>query len=463
MQKSLIFTLLILAIIPIACSGIEIKTSAISNQVKPGEIVSYNLLINNTDMWNKTATIFLLTDKLYAIEPTYFLVIPGNSQIIAKVKIIVPSNLPAQRYYEDIFIKFSDLTEAIQRISYDVKGPELYLKLNSVEIDQEIDPLTDFDLKLNIENNYFEKVKTALLQINVYDEADNSIYYTSKQIDLLDGLNDYDVSINLGEELTNSYLKINVSMKWFELDLGTVSGITTIKKPSGELNILKELNKLMITNSKDIIVPAFTQEQDINFIESLLIKSATVPYSLTSSSIIYEVPSLNPGESIVLSYELDYSIPIILLAFLIIIIYFSLTKSLRINKELKNIKISHNSLSFKIVLRIINISNKKFNHLRVREFLPSIISEISGFGTVKGDIKPIGKQKFIQWEIKNLKPKESVEFSYTATTKIGFLGDLTLDNSIVEILNDKGKIDKKINTQTIVLSINQKVKKSKEI
>ncbi|MFA5332928.1 MAG: hypothetical protein WC376_00335 [Candidatus Nanoarchaeia archaeon] len=458
MQKSLFSILLILAIIPIACSGIEIKTSVVSNQVKPGEIVSYNLLINNTDMWNKTATIFLLTDKLYAIEPTYFLILPGNTQTIAKVNIIVPSNLAAQRYYEDIFIRFSDFTEATQRISYDVRGPELYLKLNSMEVEQDIDPLNDFNINLTIENNYFEKAKTALLQINVYDENDNSVYYTSKQIDLLEGINSYNIPLNIGEELTTPYLKINVSMKWFELDLGTISKITTLQEPLGEIEVLKQSNKIIITNSKETVSSAFSQEQQINFLESLLIKSATVPYSLTSSSILYEVPSLNPGESITLSYEIDYLLPSLIILFLIILAYSYLTKSLRVKKELKEIKISHNSLSFKIVLKITNVSNKKFNHLKIMEYLPSIISDIHSFGTVPGDIKVINKQKFIQWEIKNLKPKEDVEFSYKANTKIGFLGDLTLDNSRVEILNDEGKIDKKLNTQTIVLSISQKNK-----
>jgi hypothetical protein len=460
MQKIFISILLILAIFPIACSGIEIKTSAISNQVKPGEIVSYNLLINNTDMWNKTATIFLLTDKLYAIDPTYYLVIPGNTQIIAKVKIIVPSNLVAQRYYEDIFIKFSDFSEATQRISYDVKGPELYLNLNSLEVDQEIDPMDDFDLTLNIENNYFEKAKTALLQINVYDEFDNSIYYTSKTIDLFDGLNDYDVSLNIGEELTNPFLKINVSMKWFDLELGTVSAVTTIQQPTGEVEIISQNNKLVIINSKDIVSPLFTKEIPVNILELLLIKSASVPYSLTASSIIYEVPALNPGENITLSYELDYSIPFVVALFLIVLIYFSLNKSLKINKELKSIKVNHNSLSFKIILRITNISNKKFKHLRVREFLPSIISEIYGFGTVHGVIKSKGKRKFVEWNLNNLKPKESIELSYNAKTNMGFIGDITLDKSMVLILNNEGKIDRTINTQKIVLSINQKKNKS---
>ncbi|MDD4353445.1 MAG: hypothetical protein PHN56_03225 [Candidatus Nanoarchaeia archaeon] len=460
MQKYVISILFILAIMPIACAGIDIKTSVINNQVKPGEIVAYNLLINNTDMWNKTATIFILSDKLYAIEPTYYLVLPAYSQTVAKIKIIVPNNLVAQRYYEDVFIKFSDFTEVTQRISYDVKGPELYLKLNSIEIDQDINPLEDFNLTLTIENNYFEKAKTALLQINVYDDSDSSVYYTSKQIDLLEGVNPYKVLLNINEELASSYLKINVSMKWYEMNLGSVVGVTTIKE-EGEIESFYENNKIIITNSKSVASQAFVQEQQINFFESLLIKSATVPYSVTLNSIIYEVPALNPGESITLSYEIDYLIPTLISILLIVIIYLSLTRSLIVKKELKDIKVTHNSLSFKIILNITNVSNNKFN-LKIREFLPSLISDVYDFGTVRGEIKPVGKQKYIQWNVKNLKPKENVEFSYNVKTKVGFLGDLKLDNSRVEILNEEGKIAKIVNTQTLILSVGQKKKKVEE-
>ena len=463
MQKSLIFTLLFLALIPATFAGIEIKTSPISNQVKPGEIVSYNLLINNTDMWNKTATIFLLTDKLYAIEPTYYLVLPAYTETIATVKIIVPTSTAAQRYYEDIFIKFSDFSEATQRISYDVKGPELYLKLNSVEAEQNINPLEEFMLTINIENNYFEKAKTALLHINIYDEADSSIYYTSKQIDLLEGINDYEIPVNIGEELSNEYLKVNVSMQWFELNLGGVSALTTMEQFTGLVEAAEESGAKIITNNGETGSEAFLQEEPITFLESLLIKSATVPYTLTSSSIIYEVPALNPGESVALSYEIDYVVPVLIIFFLAAIIYFSATRTVHINKEIKDIRVSHNFLSFRIVLDVQNVSGKKFNHLRVKEFLPSIISEVYGFGTVEGEIKPLGKQKYIQWEVKNLKPKETVEFSYIAKTKIGFLGDLTLENSGVEILNEQGKVEKKIKTQTLILSINQRKHKSKEL
>jgi hypothetical protein len=449
--------------IPIAFSGIEIKTSAINAQVKPGEIVSYNLLINNTDVWNKTATIFLLTDKLYAIEPTYFLILPSNSQTTAIVNIIVPSNLSAQRYYEDIFIKFSDFSETTQRISYDVRGPEFYLNLNNMTVEQDIDPMQEFLITLNIENNYFEKAKTALLQISIYDEADNSVYYASRQIDLLEGLNDYEIPINIGERLTNPHLTVNVSMKWFELNIGTLSKTATIKESLSGLEISEEGNKIIVTNTKNTVSQPFSQEQEINLIELLLIKSASAAYSLNSSVIIYQVPSLNPGETIILSYELDYLLPALLLILLIVSFYFFLNSTVRIRKELREIKAGHNSLSFKIVLDITNVSNKKLNHLRVKEFLPPIISEVYGFGTVQGDVKTTGRQKFVSWEIRNLKPKETVEFSYTAKTKVGFFGDLALKNSRVELLDSEGRIAKKIRTQALVLSINQEKHKPKEL
>jgi len=463
MHKSSLFLFILLASLPTIFCGVEIKTSPISTQVKSGEIVSYYLYINNTDMWNKTATIFLLTDKIYGIEPTYYLVLPGLTQTVAKINLMVPSSIVAQRYYEDVFIKFSDFTEATQRISYDVKGPELYLKLNSISINPEIDPSEEIILTVNIENNYYEKAKTALLNINFYDEAGDSVYYVSKSLDLLEGVNDYEVVLNLDQKLSSNYLKVVVSMKWFDLNLGSEEATVTLKNLGQGLNKVYRISSIILTNNKAFASPPYVEEKPINFVEAFLIKSASVPYALTSSSILYEVPLLNPGESITLSYELDYFLPLAILVLIIVFSYFYLSKTVKVKKEIKEIKAGNNSLDFKIVVNVTNVGSKKLKNLRVKEFLPSIISDVYGFGTVIGEVKPISKQKFIVWEVKNLKPLENVVLSYRVKTRMGFIGELLLDNSSVEILNDESKVSKKIATPKLILIVNQAKKKTENM
>lgn len=461
MHKFILVSLIALAILPSVFAGVDIRITPISTNVKPGEMASYYIYLNNTDMWSKTATIYLLTPNLYGIEPTYFVQLPGNSQTELTLKIVTPIDATSQRYYEDVFFSFSDFSKTTQKVSYDIRSPELYLNLTSFEVEEYISSTENFLASIQIENNYYERIKSVQLIINAYDSQGNSIYYTLRDIELSEGIKNYEVILNIGQELPNQEIKIDASLKWAEMELGTKSATTQIGQSESEdsslhLSMEETKNSIIISNEGNIQSNAFLHEKELNIFVAFLIKSATVPYTLTSSSIIYEVPSLEPGQSIELKYELDYLLPILLILLAAIFIYFSAIRTVSVKKELKEIKPMHNSLQFKIVLNVSNPTNKKINHLRIREFLPSLISEVFGFGTIEGEIKPLGRQKYVQWEIKNLKPKENVILSYRAKTKVGLIGDLVLDNSRAEILNEKGKIIKKIQTKKIILTIGQK-------
>ncbi len=450
--------LLIVLVLPIAFSATEIRTSQIVNQGKIGDIMSYNLLINNTDSFNKSATILMLTESIYAVEPAPYVILPANSQTSVIVKIVIPKSRLPQRYYEDIFIKFSDLTETTQQISYDVRGADFYLNLKSIALEKEIDPVNDFNITLLIDNKYFEKAKTAIIQLNFYDENNNSIYYQSEELELLDGLKNYTIKINIGKEIESDYLRINASLKWFELSVGSAEGTASIIKGYKYLDVSEEGNKIIFSNKKNFSNPAFSYEKNMSLLESLLIKSSSVPYSITPSSVIFEIPMLAPGEEVIVTYETDYSIPLLIAALLLILIYLSAIKKLKITKTIKNVKASSNSLSFKVILSITNISREKFAGLKVRDVLPPIISDVYDFGTIEGEVKSSPKQKTISWIIKSLKPKETIELSYYAKTKIGFFGDLTLKGGFVEIIRE-GKPGKKIKMPKAIISIIQKDKK----
>ncbi len=451
--------LLIVLALPIVFCATEIRTSPIVNQGKIGDIMAYSLLINNTDSFNKSATIFMLTESIYAVEPFPHVILPANSQTSVIVKVVIPKSRLPQRYYEDIFIKFSDLTETTQQISYDVRGADFYLNLKSISVQEEIDPLNDFNITLLIDNKYFEKAKTAMIQLNFYDENNNSIYYQSEELELLDGLKNYTVKVNIGKEIDSDHLKINASLKWYDLSVGSAQGTASIIQGYKYLEVKEQGNEIIFSNSKSFSNPPFTYEKNMSLFEALLIKSASVPYTITPTSVIFEVPELKSGEEIIVSYEVDYSIPVLIAALLLLLVYLSAIKKLKITKTIKNVKASTSSLSFKTILSITNVSNEKFAGLKVRDILPPIISDIYDFGTIEGEVKSSSRQKTILWTIKSLKPKETVELSYYAKTKIGFFGDLSLKGGFVEIIRE-GKSGKRVKMPKTIISVMQREKKS---
>ena len=192
------------------------------------------------------------------------------------------------------------------------------------------------------------------------------------------------------------------------------------------LEVSESENRIVFSNKKSFANPAFTYEKKMSILEALLIRSSSVPYTITPNSVIFEIPELKPGEEIIIAYETDYSIPLLVAALLAILIYLSAIKKLKITKTIRNVKASSNSLSFKTIISITNVSGEKFTGLKVRDILPPIISDVYNFGTIEGEVKSSSRQKTISWTINNLKPKETIELSYNARTKIGFFEDLTL-------------------------------------
>lgn len=457
-MRKLLFCLIFSLIIFPVFAGIEIKTTPINNLVKPGELVVYNFTISNNDDFSKTATIFLLTDKLYAINPSYIITIPARTERTISFSLLIPSGLLAQRYYEDLIFKFSDFSSATQRISYSVISPEFYLNFNELIVPEQINSMEEFNITIVAENNYDEKIKTIQAKISIFDENQNSIYYKTTLIELIAGTNNYSIPLNINEELLNDYLTINVSLNWFDINFASKQKNVFLETLQENIQMQKDNNKIIITNNGDKTSQSFEYEIQINFIEALLIKSTNIPATITSTSIIFQIPQLSPNESLILSYEIDYSIPILLIILLIILVYFSANKSVKITKEIKQIKSSHQHMSFKAVLNILNVSSNKIHQLKLKEYLPTIITDVYDFGPLKGDVKNKGRAKIIEWNIKNLKPKENVIISYRVKTKVGFIGELSLNKSVAEIFNKNSKLIRKIKIKPIIIEMISKRK-----
>jgi len=203
----------------------------------------------------------------------------------------------------------------------------------------------------------------------------------------------------------------------------------------------------------------------VSSVDAFFISGATVDYSLVNNTIVFHVPELAPGESVTLAYELNYSVlyllPFLVLGVVYLIYYF--TRTVSVKKEIFEFKNYHNAVNFKVVINVSNVSRNKISRVRVKEFLPLIISEVYDYGTLKGELKKDKKsRKFIEWDIGKLKPGENVILSYRMRSKVGFIGELKLKKGLVEVLDAEGETKTTITTNKIIIDVRPKTTKDEE-
>jgi len=472
MKKLLTLPLLLLSIS--ACFAFSIELIPADNSVKPGGIIHYNISMTNDLSYEKTVVLYMLSDKLtqHVFLPSYQVKIPANTKTVVQLSAVVPVDSSAGRYYDSIYFEIDSVVYTSQTISYTVEGPEKHFDFKSISVPAVVDPRYPFNVTLHFENNYYEKVQKVYASVAIYKEDGDSLYYDLKVLDTPEGNNTADIEVNLNPSLLPTTANVRVNITWYDLSFGSkveqfsiigyTRNTTDIVKST---NIVSSTNGVVIENNGTLVIEGFDYELSVSSVDAFFISGATVDYSLVNNTIVFHVPELAPGESVTLAYELNYSVlyllPFLVLGVVYLIYYF--TRTVSVKKEIFEFKNYHNAVNFKVVINVSNVSRNKISRVRVKEFLPLIISEVYDYGTLKGELKKDKKsRKFIEWDIGKLKPGENVILSYRMRSKVGFIGELKLKKGLVEVLDAEGETKTTITTNKIIIGVRPKTTKDEE-
>jgi hypothetical protein len=128
---------------------------------------------------------------------------------------------------------------------------------------------------------------------------------------------------------------------------------------------------------------------------------------------------------------------VIIVAIILVFVYFKYRSPITINKEAKNIiKKDGGIFSLKIVLHLKNRGNKKIEGIELREVVPNIaeIEKDISIGTLKPSkiLKHEKKGSIIKWDIDSLDVGEERVLSYKIKAKLPILGDLNLPPAVAK-------------------------------
>jgi len=142
---------------------------------------------------------------------------------------------------------------------------------------------------------------------------------------------------------------------------------------------------------------------------------------------------LLPGQSKDVVYKVTY-IPLLISPFVLlglVVAFKHFTRKMDVSRAVTETTMTNEEFSFKVVLRVKNVSQDKLKNIRVREKLLPFAKTVGSYGTLHPKMIKDSTGKKLLWEINELGPGDEAVISYRIRTSVGILGKIILPATLI--------------------------------
>jgi hypothetical protein len=446
MKGKLIITLVVLLALPLSVQAYTLTSETINGTVVEGETLHYRVTITNDKIFNDTVWFsqFIderLFDLTYALDRVTLT--PGENRTI---DIFVDSTLdtpllievPFRFYFSNPanennevtfkgkFLKAGDVRPMILDYSFPSGFDPRYAQtlivyvynpsgtfINSlvkyeIRKDDELlfndsttsmlEPLTSTQVSFNVQMVYDQPVGDYVLRFRAYNK--DYAYEWNETTFTITGYAEYHISEPLIEKVFFGFfgktLRLNLT------NTGTGTGTHSVKLK------MAPVDRFM----------AYEKEGNITFVGGQAVFTAI----------------LTPGETKEFVYKITY-LPLILLPIFLVVVYYFyafFTRKAKVSRKVVPIHIGEHSSSFKVTMRIRNLSKDKLKSVRVREVMLPFIKKIGSYGTLHPKIIKDLTGKKLLWNVGEMSPRSEVIITYQFHTSLGILGKIFIPGTKLE-------------------------------
>ena len=222
---------------------------------------------------------------------------------------------------------------------------------------------------------------------------------------------------------------ISLSPKFTTKQTEISSFLKTIKK-------IEVKNMGNVKNTQDVV-------QSISFWQNLFTKSkAKLVLKNSQKNLIWKV-TLDPNESITLTYTHNYRFPFygVIILILLFFLYLCTKAPVTLVKTSTSAKKDATLSDLKITLQLKNVTKKTLKNIEVVDLVPGIadIEKSLDLGTLKPhEIKHTKKGTLVKWKLAEIDAQEDRLITYKVRSKLKILGTLKLPRAKV-LYGKKGK------------------------
>jgi hypothetical protein len=162
--------------------------------------------------------------------------------------------------------------------------------------------------------------------------------------------------------------------------------------------------------------------------------------------IVYSwlVPSLNPGGSYIITYEISTWNAVLIAIVLIVIVVYSFASifSISIEKKHRIIGPITKEREITIMLEVKNRTRHEIKDVIVRDFVPGIATVVEKFDTLRPTLRKIANGTEIVWKINSLAPGDERVLTYRIKPIVDVVGTLKLPKAYLKFMDKKKEVKK---------------------
>lgn len=440
MKRGLILVLVFLLSISLALA-FQAEYEPLQNEALPGDSVSYVLHLNNNEENHYTAVIKSADiNWLMDQDPQGHIVRSGDKKDVT-LTFRPLGSIPPGMYGIKILIELSESKTRLERILTATVVDYKKAVSSSFSSLPVLDPRRTTLVKLNVINNYN-------VALNNLDVEISSEHFSSKQKLSLDKREQKEIEFPIsltGDTLKGDYnlnVKINLGKnslleKEFAYTVGEYEDAKQLIESEGGFLISGE----SITLNNEGNSPAVqTYSKKFDYLAYKFASFSPEPTSITKVDG-YNVGwsyVLNPKESRVVTYSVNYRLPTFILVLIIavaaLVYVFRKKNAIVITKRVLAMHNNEGSVHvMKVVIGVKNRGNTGINNVRVVDRVPSVIKAPAQFGTMRPNhIKSAPDGTLMVWDINYIGRGEEKAITYRIDGKMQVLGRLVLPSAIAK-------------------------------
>lgn len=447
MKKSIIFTILLLAMIPFVCAEPDflVKITPIKSAITVDDSAKFMLTIYNNQTYDDTFT-FTPKDTILTVgsEPStdYWngLFVPAQSEGKTIIRFTTGQNLRPQllpgtqlrisskRTGEEISAFFS--VEILPRTKFPVDVT------SEIVTSYFIDPREKLSIRASLNNNNGAKYESLKLSLKgKYVSRDIDVQLNPNENKTVEFTIDFDKTTAPGKD--NLSLELRKDDKIIAKDSAEIEIVEysePFKRSESVIeSFLKTTTTISLENDGNV-----AKQQTISYPASLFDTyfTKTAPdaeFSEESKGFIWQI-TLRAAEKTQLTI-IKSTMPLFYLAlFLIgyIVLYFALRSPLSVIKEIMEVIEKEGGISeIKVKVKIKNRSKKPIKSIRLIERIP----EITVLHHEKDQVAPTKSYKYkdgsvLEWQFAEIEPKEERIITYRLKTRLIVMGNLNLKPAV---------------------------------
>lgn len=443
--KLFVVLLMIVLMAGVASAGLDIEHKG-PTYLEAGGVAEFTVSIYNED--SNQRVLNLQSDPYASLESSrfeYVIVSPtqielkGHEKKDVKVMVKLKKDIPYDENYAT-FVKVESLSEpkveADHYIVVRVVSPSDILGI-SASVPGKVAPGAELAVDLILTN----KLNTQLPNVKVYVSSDmfeeeRPLEFFSQQerkenfkfsLPALTEAGDYNLNIRVysGDKLVRKNTFVFTVME-------NVDVKEKVESTSGFLVSQTTMVKSNYGNAP--VRESFSLE--LSCMQRLFASYNVAPTSADGNKVSWTF-TINPDRQFTVSAKINYR-PLFFAVLVILafggVVTFLLTRKVSVRKEILTVKGTADGMSeLKVLLHVKNNTRNTIKHLKLMDFLPSIIHPLTKFATLKPTKMQKGDKGIrLIWEVPELVKGEERIISYEVKSKLGIVGKLMLPHAVLK-------------------------------